>query len=69
MSSYYLWRGVDAIEDLEDCETDQQARAALEKQTGGDWTLWKREGMTARLLGVKLCGSGETFQFNTHGGE
>ena len=66
MKSYYLWRGVDAIEDLEDCETDEQARAALAAQTSGHWTLWRREGLTATLLGVNLTDSGECFQFNTH---
>ena len=69
MRTYYLWPGVGAIEDLEDCDTDEKARAALASMSSGDWTLWRREGTQAVLMGVHLTDSGERWDFNTSKGE
>lgn len=63
MYQYYLWRGLDAIEDLE-CDSESEARAALDSKVTGDWTLWRRNGFEVKLLGVKRCESGETFRFD-----
>ncbi len=42
MSHYYLWRGTDAIEDLDDC-TLGEAMRELKSKVMGDWTLWQRD--------------------------
>lgn len=63
VNSYYLWSGIGAIEDLEDVDNDYEARRRLQAMVSGHWTLWKREGLNARLLGVKLCDLGETMIF------
>jgi hypothetical protein len=54
MSTYYLWSGIGAIEDLEDCTTDEEAKKSLQMTVAADWTLWKRTGMSAKLLAVKM---------------
>ncbi len=64
MISYYLWRGVDAIEDLDDCDNDEVALRVLRAKTCGNWTLWRRDGTEAKLLGVK-CDVEETHIYQT----
>lgn len=56
MTTYYLWSGVGAIEDLEDVHDRETAFARLQTKTGGDWTLWERDGPHTKLLAVIMWG-------------
>jgi hypothetical protein len=51
--TYYLWNGIGAIEDL-DCSTLDEAVQELNSKVIGDWTLWQRDGMKARLVAINL---------------
>lgn len=50
---YYLWNGIGEIEDL-DCSTLEEAVEELASKVVGDWTLWQRNGMNARLVAIHL---------------
>jgi len=65
--SYYLWRGVDAIEDLEDCHSFEEALRELRRKVLGDWTLWRRQGYNAQLVAVYLTGNNVFQQFAVAG--
>lgn len=59
--SYYLWCGIGAIEELEDCTTRDQAIKELDSKSDGDWTVWERTGLGAILLAVKVGGVKQRF--------
>ena len=58
MRTYYLWNGIGAIEDLEDCATLEEAVKALAAKVTGDWTLWQRDDRpnvrAVRLVAIHL---------------
>jgi len=55
MNHYYLWNGIGAIEDLDDCDGDiEKACQELAAKTSGCWTLWRREGYSAKLVAIHL---------------
>lgn len=54
MTTYFLWKGVGAIEDLEDVHDRETAFARLQTMTEGDWTLWERKGPHTKLLAVAM---------------
>lgn len=55
MNHYYLWNGIGAIEDLDDCDDNiEQATQELNAKKSGCWTLWRREGLGAKLVAIHL---------------
>lgn len=62
MPQLYLWSGIGEIEDLDNLDLDDALRVLREKKAG-DWTLWYREGFTAKLVGVHKTASGEIHVF------
>jgi hypothetical protein len=52
MNHYYLWSGIDAIEDLDDCDNLDEALRELRSKVTGDWTLWRRDGYRAKLIAI-----------------
>ncbi len=55
---YYLWSGVDAIEDFDDDPSREEAIERLMLKSSGDWTLWERKGLQAKLVAIKSERSG-----------
>lgn len=64
MTTYYVWAGVGAIEDLDGEDHPLVTNrldaialfALLCNQRQGDLTLWERDGEKATLLSAKQCG-------------
>jgi hypothetical protein len=62
MFPYCLWSGIGPIEDLE-TGLLEEALKALSEKTAGHWTLWYREGMTAKLVAIWMPQAGIFHDF------